>query len=74
MTTKKPKTPDQVRAEFDRRGKTFAQWAEEHGYPRAEVSRVLTGACRAKRGRGHEIAVKLGLKVEEPECPEALAA
>ncbi len=71
---RKPKTSEQVRAEFQRRGKTFSSWAKERGYDPAEVSRVLNGLRRGHRGKCHEIAVALGLKVEEPDYPEALAA
>lgn len=63
----RPKTPDQVRAEFRARGETFTAWAERHGYRRDDVSRVMAGINKATRGTGHEIAVKLGLKVAEPE-------
>lgn len=55
-------TPDQVKAKFQRDGKTFSQWAKENGYDRHHVYLVLNGTCKAKYGKGHEIAVKLGLK------------
>ena len=62
-------TPIQVKAKFRREGKTFSDWASEHGYPRIAVYRVLNGFDKANYGRAHEIAVKLGLKK-----PEQLAA
>lgn len=55
-------TPEEVKAKFQSEGKTFTEWAQEHGYRRADVYRVLNGLSKAKRGLGHEIAVKLGLK------------
>lgn len=55
-------TPEEVKAKFQREGKTFTEWAQEHGYRRTDVYRVLNGLSKAKRGLGHEIAVKLGLK------------
>ena len=55
-------TPAQVKAKFQREGRTFTAWAKEHGYPRNAVSRVLNGFDKANYGRAHEIAVKLGLK------------
>ncbi|HAT2881106.1 MULTISPECIES: DNA-binding protein [Enterobacterales] len=55
-------TAEQVKALFHQRGITFTQWAEEHGYSRNEVYRVLNGYTKAKYGKSHEIAVKLGLK------------
>ncbi|MDP8080224.1 DNA-binding protein [Phocoenobacter skyensis] len=58
----KIKTPEQVKKEFEAKGKSFAEWAKENGYDRFYVYRVLNGSIKAKRGIGHEIAVKLGLK------------
>ena len=59
----KPLTPKQLKAKFAREGKTFRDWARENGYHPVDVSHVVTGRNLATRGRGHEIAVKLGLKV-----------
>jgi hypothetical protein len=55
-------TPEQVKAKFRREGKTFTQFAQEHGYSRNSVYRVLNGFDKGNYGRSHEIAVKLGLK------------
>lgn len=56
-------TPEErVKKQFQQRGETFTDWAEEHGYPRHEVYRVLNGQAKAKYGRAHDIAVALGLK------------
>ncbi|MEG5377582.1 DNA-binding protein [Enterobacter hormaechei] len=55
-------TADQVKTLFRQRGITFTQWAEENGYGRYEVYRVLNGQTKARYGKSHEIAVKLGLK------------
>lgn len=55
-------TPQKLKAQFRREGRTFTQWAAEHGYPRNAVYRVLNGFDKAAYGRCHEIAVKLGLK------------
>lgn len=57
-------TADRVKALFRQRGITFTQWAEENGYSRNEVYRVLNGQVKANYGKAHEIAVKLGLKSE----------
>ena len=59
-----PLTPDQVKDQFQQRGQTFAEWARNNGYRVNDVYRVLNGQAKAKFGRGHEIAVKLGLKTE----------
>lgn len=58
----KPLTPEQLKAKFEREGKTFSGWAEERGYTRQDVYRVVNGMVKAKRGKGHQIAVELGLK------------
>lgn len=63
-------TPEKVKQQFHQRGVTFTDWAERHGYTRGEVYRVLNGQAKAKYGKAHEIAVKLGLKSD----PEQLAA
>ena len=55
-------TPEQVRKQFEQEGRTFTDWAKEHGFPVNEVYKVLRGMNKAKRGRGHRIAVALGLK------------
>lgn len=57
-------TPEQLKAKFEREGRTFAAWARENGYTVNEVYRVTNGFAKAKRGKAHEIAVKLGLKAE----------
>lgn len=68
-THAKALSPDQVKENFRRVGKTITQWAIENGYPRSEVYRVLNGQAKANYGKSHEIAVKLGIK----RC-EAVAA
>lgn len=62
-------TSDQVKSRLRRQGKTITKWAEENGYPRVAVYRVLNGIDKANFGRAHDIAVKLGLKT-----PEQIAA
>lgn len=59
---RKAMTPEQVKAELQSLGITITQWAKENGYSRNEVYRVLNGQSKAKYGKSHEIAVKLGLK------------
>lgn len=55
-------TADQVKAKFKRDGITVTQWAQQNGYGRHYVYLVLNGQVKALYGRGHEIAVKLGMK------------
>nr|WP_247605296.1 DNA-binding protein [Providencia rettgeri] len=55
-------SPEQVKANLNLSGITITQWAKDNGYSRNEVYRVLNGVVKAKYGKAHEIAVKLGLK------------
>lgn len=57
-----PLSKEQLKAKFKREGKSFAQWARDNGYQYYEVVRVVNGFNKATRGRGHGIAVKLGMK------------
>lgn len=52
----------QVKDKFKQQGLTFTAWAKQHGYRVNDVYRVLNGQVKANYGKGHEIAVKLGLK------------
>jgi gp16 family phage-associated protein len=61
-TTQKVLTPEQVKAKFAAEGKTFSAWAEERGYSRFDVYRVMNGSTKGRRGKGHKIAVELGIK------------
>ncbi|ENV33942.1 DNA-binding protein [Acinetobacter gerneri] len=56
-------TPDQVKAKLRAQGKTLAQFAIEHGFQPSDVYRVIGGSRKGLYGKGHEIAVALGLKV-----------
>lgn len=61
--TKFPKTPDEVRADLDRRGKTIRQVARDIGVSERIVYEVLRGRFKGRRGQAHKAAVMLGLKV-----------
>ncbi len=65
QTSKRPLTPDQVRAGFRAKGTTLSQWARERGYDRQHVYRVMGGQCKAYYGIAHQIAVELGLKLPD---------
>ena len=52
----------QVKASFADQGIPVSEWADQNGYRRSDVYRVLNGLTACKRGLPHEIAVKLGLK------------
>ena len=64
-TATKALTAEQVKQRFKARGKTITAWAEENGYTRNEVYRVLNGQAKANYGKAHDIAVKLGLKLAD---------
>jgi gp16 family phage-associated protein len=55
-------TPQEVKAKFRAQGMTIAAWAKAHGYTRQDVYFILNGQRKGLWGRGHEIAVALGLK------------
>ncbi len=57
-----PITPEKLKTKFRNEGRTFKEFATKNGYPYHEVIRVLNGINKGHRGRGHDIAVKLGLK------------
>lgn len=59
------RTSQEVRNEFIRKGISMASWARENGFDKATVSQVLSGCNAATRGKGHKIAVLLGLKIGE---------
>lgn len=53
---------EQVKRRLYEQGMTQKEWALKHGYHPSDVTRVLNGIWKGTRGKGHEIAVKLGLK------------
>jgi len=65
MKTRTPRTAQQVRAEFRRKGISIGSWADSNGFSRASVNQVLTGRNAGSVGVGHKIAVMLGLKIGE---------
>ena len=58
----KPLTPEQVKENWLEKGITGADWARDNGYTPRQVSTVLNGQIKGRFGKGHEIAVKLGIK------------
>ncbi len=58
----KPRTPEQVRAEFLAYGITVSGWCREHGFSRMVVVDLLRGRGLGIRGECHRAAVALGLK------------
>lgn len=61
-TMKQLRTPEQVRADFESKGQSIADWARKNGFGRSLVYEVLAGRKKCKRGASHRVAVLLGLK------------
>ncbi|MCE4555590.1 DNA-binding protein [Pelomonas cellulosilytica] len=59
-----------VRADFNERGESIADWSRQHGFHPNAVYQVLGGYTQAMRGNAHRIAVALGIK-QSPAPKEA---
>jgi len=64
-TQQKPKTAEQVKAEFKAKGLTVTKWAKDNGFEPTSVSQVLNGFAKGNYGKAHDIAVALGIKPRE---------
>lgn len=62
MATQTTLTPDQFRQSLKDQGVTLKAWAEKHGFHEEYCSRVLCGLVKGNRGKGHKIAVAMGIK------------
>lgn len=62
MKTQKLRTPQEIRAEWLRKGLGQNSWARKHGLNPVTVSQVMNGTNKGSRGEGHKVAVLLGLK------------
>lgn len=60
--TKKLKTPEQIKEEFRRTGKTLAEWARENNFDYPIVLGVMNGQMKGHFGKAHKVAVALGMK------------
>lgn len=63
LPIKKPYTGDQIKNMFNSAGLPISSWAEANGYDRRQVYMVISGQFKGARGKSHEIAVKLGMKL-----------
>lgn len=54
---------NRTRAEFKRAGISISDWARSQGFEPSLVYTILSGRNRGTRGKSHEIAIKLGLKI-----------
>lgn len=59
------RTPEEARAELQRKGITVSEWAAANGFNTQLVFAVLRGERQCIRGQSHRIAVLLGLKEGE---------
>jgi len=55
-------TPEQARADLDRRGISIAEFSRKHGLNKNLVSDLLNGRVKGRRGEAHRAAVLLGIK------------
>ncbi|ADX93458.1 DNA-binding protein [Acinetobacter baumannii] len=62
-------TPEQVKQNLRAQGKTLKQVALENNLEPSDVYKVMNGSRKGLYGKGHEIAVLLGLKAK----PETVA-
>lgn len=62
ITCTKAITVEQLKANMSREGRTLKQWAIDNGYDTDTVYKVVGGTRKAIFGKGHEIAVRLGIK------------
>ncbi len=62
---RKTRSIQDVSAEFQRRGKSIAAWAREHGLNPMVVYDLMQGRSAGKRGEAHRAAVLLGIKEGE---------
>jgi gp16 family phage-associated protein len=56
------KTPEQVKKDLLRQGKTMLDLSKEIGHKYETVSAVINGRNKGNRGNAHKVAVALGLK------------
>ncbi|UIZ57800.1 DNA-binding protein [Acinetobacter sp. SCLZS86] len=61
------KTVEQVKAEYNAKGITFASVAKQQGWRRQDVYKVLNGQTKGNFGIAHDIAVFFGLKPSAKE-------
>jgi gp16 family phage-associated protein len=55
-------TRGEVKESFEKKGKTYVEWAKENGFKYATVIAVINGVNKGRSGEAHRVAVALGLK------------
>ncbi|WP_370307310.1 DNA-binding protein [Sinimarinibacterium flocculans] len=57
----------QAKADLIQRGISIRDWAAARGFAARDVYAVLSGRVKGHRGKGHAIAVALGIKPRQDE-------
>jgi gp16 family phage-associated protein len=55
-------TPEQARADLEKRGISIAEFSRKHDLNKNLVSDLLNGRLKGRRGEAHRAAVLLGIK------------
>ncbi|MDY0748725.1 DNA-binding protein [Paucibacter sp. R3-3] len=63
---------ERVKAWFEAAGLSVTDWANEHGFDRAQVYAFLNGRTSGRRGVAHQIAVALRLKAPPGPLPAGI--
>lgn len=58
-------TGEQAKRKLRDRGITLRQWATDNGFDYILVSRIVRGVQKGNFGKGHDVAVALGMKKED---------
>lgn len=69
--TRNPYSGERVRELFLAAGLPISNWAEANGYSRHQVYCVIGGQFKGTRGKCHEIALKLGMKLSVEQLAAA---
>lgn len=64
MLSTKALSSEEVKEQLREQGKTLKQFAIDHGFEPNDVYRVIGGSRKALYGKGHQIAVALGMKLK----------
>ena len=68
--TNRQQAADEFRKSLIDQGITLKEWAEARDYNPEYCSRVLTGLVKGTRGKGHDIAVAMGIKADLSAKPQ----
>lgn len=60
-----------IKAKFREEGISIKEWSQANGFAYPTVLDVIRGNSKCSRGKGHKIAVALGLKQQRSELSRA---